>query len=132
MATTEAKAHLKGTGYTTNIQIRHHNLIADEPLEEGGNDSGATPMELLAGALASCTTITLKMYLNRKAWEVQELKVDVKIEKDETTQQQRILRTIELVGTIPQEQKERILLVAQKCPVHKVLEQQLHIETTLN
>lgn len=132
MVTTEAKAHLQDTGYTTNIQIRQHNLIADEPLEEGGNDTGATPMELLAGALASCTTITLRMYLNRKAWEVQELSVHVKIEKDETTQQQRILRTIELVGTIPQEQKERILLVAQKCPVHKVLEQQLHIETTLN
>ncbi len=111
------------------LYIGRHHLIADEPEAEGGEDLGPSPFEYLGAALAACTAITLRMYAQRKAWPLENAEVDVSIErnKDVTT----ILRTIHLVGELTEEQRQRLLEIADRCPVHRTLKGKIEIQTTL-
>lgn len=109
-----------------------HELIIDEPEELGGKNKGMSPDELIIAALAGCTSATLKMYAQRKNWDLQEVKTEIYTEKNETPGGLPIIhRSIELVGNLDEEQRERILVIANKCPVHKMLSGEMTIETTM-
>jgi putative redox protein len=125
-------AHLQQEPFITHISASGHKFVADEPLDIGGKDAGPTPNELLCSALAACTAITLKMYANRKNWDLQEVKVEVTFEKGSAPSASKMIRTIELIGALDPEQKERLLQIACQCPVHKTLSNPIEINSTLN
>lgn len=120
-------ASIKNTPFKTEINTEDHVIYADEPVELGGENTAPSPFELLIASLASCTLITLKMYANRKEWEIEEIKL--KIEHDEVSKE--IQRVIELIGANSEVNKERMLLIANKCPIHKLLESVLNIQTEI-
>lgn len=104
-------------------------LTADEPLSIGGSDAGATPVELVLAGLGSCKAITLKMYAERKGWKLTHVDVDVFHQK--INQQYQISAHLHLEGDLTDEQKQRLLEIADKCPVHKLLQSSAQIETLL-
>jgi putative redox protein len=104
------------------VEMRSHTLVADEPKDEGGDDAGPSPQELLAASLASCTAITMEMYAKRKGWDVDGLEVDV----DYTPAERGCVTRFELVMKMPahlsEEQVRKLQVIAAKCPVHRTLE----------
>ncbi len=130
----------KEAGYTTLIKAGKHYIIADEPEDLGGNDFGPTPYELLSSSLATCTTMTLRMYANRKNLEVREIKVHVNHNKrhcedcanaEAGARIDHFERLIEITGNINADQRQRLLEIADKCPVHKTLEGEIRIVSRL-
>lgn len=117
--------------YATTLKSGQHQIIADEPLEEGGTDLGFSPDELLAAALSACTSITLRMYADRKAWPLESVEVDVNFERDAATKTSLILRKIKLFGPLDAEQKQRLLQIADKCPVHQALTNPITIQSEM-
>ncbi len=121
--------------YQNEITIGDHHLLAGEPKGLGGDDSGPTPMELLSAALGACTTITLRMYANRKDWPLERVSAQVTHKKgpreiceDENSDNEQkpglvdiFNRTISLQGPLSDEQRQRLMQIADKCPVHKAL-----------
>lgn len=112
-----------GQTYTTDMQIRQHQLIADEPSEKGGEDLGPTPMELLLASLASCTAITLEMYAGRKQWPLEGVSVSINREPDSESEQKAdlIRQRVTLHGPLTDDQRARLLLIAGRCPVHRLV-----------
>ena len=106
-------------------------IVADEPLDNGGQDKGFSPKELLAASLAACTSATIRMYADRKGWDVAEINTETELERDGETNKTLISRKIQLVGNLDEAQKARLLIVANSCPVHKILSSQIVIETQL-
>jgi putative redox protein len=104
-------------------------LYADEPLEKGGQDKGFSPRELLASSLAACTCATVRMYADRKAWDLE--KVNINIDLNEEDGQTKFTRKLELIGKLDESQRTRLLAVANACPIHKILTGTIAIETTL-
>ena len=104
-------------------------FLADAEVARGGSGTGPSPHEYLAAALASCTSMTLKMYSERKAWKLENAIVTVDIER--TNDVEILIRDIQLVGELDNEQKERLLDVASKCPIHKALAGEIQIKTQL-
>lgn|SRR5690606_9531327 len=104
-------------------------LIADEPQSLGGQDLGFSPKELLAASLAACTSATLKMYAGRKEWDLQQVKISVELDYDSSAHKTTIKRDLEFVGDLDTKQKDRLLQIANRCPVHKMLENTVHIDT---
>jgi len=128
--------------YYTEIDAGGHPLSADEPVSSGGTDQGPTPYELLAAALGACTCITLRMYVDHKKWDLTEISVSLKHRKvhardcetcpESNVQTDRIEREIGLAGNLSEEQRQRLLEIADKCPVHKTLHDgQVRIVTRL-
>lgn len=105
-------------------------VIADEPLDKGGKDLGLSPKELLIAALAACTSATVRMYADRKQWDLQEVKVNIEMERDEEQNKTFITRNVEFIGNLDAEQRDRLLQIANKCPVHKILSNPIAISTT--
>src|SRR5829696_2770033 len=104
------------------VEMGSHELVADEPKDEGGDDAGPSPQELLAASLASCTAITMEMYAKRKGWNVAGLRVDCEYtpaERGHPTQFKLVLR---MPAHLPDEQIERLAVIAARCPVHRTLE----------
>ncbi len=104
-------------------------VIADEPLESGGQDLGFSPGELLASALGTCTSATLRMYADRKGWDLQEVKIEVDLDRDEKGTKTSFNCKISLFGDLDEEQRERLLHIAKACPVHKILTHPIEINT---
>jgi putative redox protein len=104
------------------VEIRGHSLTADEPRDHGGEDSGPSPQELLAASLASCTAITMEMYAQRKGWEVGDVAVNVSYEPAHRGSPTRFRMSVEFPKELPEEQRERLMQIAAKCPVHRTLE----------
>jgi putative redox protein len=117
--------------YKTELSNGTHTLVADEPLSNGGTDLGLSPMELLAAALASCTSITLRMYIDRSKWQVDEIDVKVDRKKNEDTAEIEFEKYIVIKGDIDDKQRDRLLYIAGKCPVHKVLSKNTLINSTI-
>jgi putative redox protein len=111
-------------GYEHEIEIRHHRLTADEPTQKGGGDEGPKPTELLAASLASCTAITLEMYADRKEWGLGTVEVSVDFSEATTDDPAAFEVTITLGAELSQENRDRLLVIAGKCPVHKALKAQ--------
>jgi putative redox protein len=113
--------------YKTDLAFENHLLLADEPESIGGEDLGPTSGTLLKMSLAACTAITLRMYADRKGWDLEEAIVEVDYEKNGTgTLFQRHIR---LVGNLDQEQRTRLMQIANACPVHKTLTHPIEIQT---
>jgi uncharacterized OsmC-like protein len=132
-------------GFRTQITAGGHQLIADEPKEAGGTDEGPSPYELLLAALGACTAMTLKMYVERKKLPITDVEVlltfdrihiddcesCVKEERLNDQEVQHISRLIYVTGDVTEEQKERLLYVAGRCPVHVTLHSNPHVEDAL-
>ena len=127
---TKATVTLGNTDFEMTATIRQHKVIIDEPVSHGGQDKGPGPTEMLCAALACCTTATIKIYLNHKQWKTDGITVEV--EKSTNAEGKNVFtRKIDVKGTFDADQKSRILVVANKCPVHKILEAQNIIESAL-
>jgi putative redox protein len=113
------------------IDIRGHHLVADEPTEEGGEDEGPSPLELLAGSLASCTAITMQLYAERKGWDIGEVTVGVDYQPAQRGAPTRFELIVELPKELPEEQRTRLMQIAAKCPVHRTLEGEVMFEERL-
>ena len=104
------------------VEIRRHHVTADEPKDHGGSDSGPSPQELLAASLASCTAITMEMYAQRKGWEVGDVAVNVSYEPAQRGSPTRFRMNVEFPKELAEEQRERLMQIGAKCPVHRALE----------
>lgn len=116
--------------YVTEISSETNSLIADEPVTHGGKASGMAPMELIASSLAACTCITLRMYANRKQWDLLSIETHIDIESKDN--QTIFERKISFSGTLSNEQIERLIHIANHCPVHKLLTHTIKINTSIN
>ncbi|KUO53977.1 MAG: hydrolase, partial [Sphingomonadales bacterium BRH_c3] len=128
--------------FGTEVHTVSHRFVADEPASFGGDDSGPTPYDLLLAALGTCTAMTMKMYADRKQWPFAGARVHLTHQRDhavdcdhcqkegEGVQIQALYRKIELLGSeLSGEQREKLMEIADKCPVHRTLEGHLHIHT---
>ena len=129
----------KATGFAQNIIAGTHQLVVDEPLKVGGTDTGPGPYDLLLAALGACTSMTLAMYARRKGWPLETFTVSLSHSRgyagdcrDCDTKEgslDRIDRDIQLSGPLTAEQKQRLLEIADKCPIHRTLTSEVDIRT---
>lgn len=119
--------------YKTEITNDRNSIVADEPEDLGGEDLGLAPFELVLSSLAACKAITMRMYADRKEWPLEEVKLEMDLEVQKTSGQQTtyINANIELIGDLDDEQKERIIKIADRCPTHKLLQNPIVINSTL-
>lgn len=115
--------------YRTELIASGKSVIADEPEELGGGDTGPAPGEFLMISLASCTAITLRMYADRKKWDVTKIKVEVASEKVDS--KTVFKREILLEGNLEEGSRQRLLQIANSCPVHKTLTNPIEVDTKL-
>lgn len=115
--------------YAVETAIRNHRVPADEPASRGGSDSGPSPLELLASGLAACTAITLRMYAERKGWELQTVKVDCRV--FEVGDGVRFERSIRITAPIDEKQRARLAEIAEKTPVTRIVKAGAPIATDL-
>jgi putative redox protein len=141
MSEVRAKLSLKD-GYRATLTAGAKTVIADEPEAEGGNGEGMSPYELLLSALGACTAMTLKMYIERKKLPITDIEVLLTFDRihvddcescadeDRETKKeiQHISRLIYVTGDVTEAQKERLLFIAGKCPVHITLHSDPHVE----
>jgi putative redox protein len=118
--------------YLCTVSWRNGTLFMDEPVSIGGNDLGPDPYSTLLASLAGCTLSTLRMYIDRKGWEIPEINIALNMSQENQSElETTISRTISFSEEISEEQKERLLLIAEKCPVSKILKNKIIINTTL-
>jgi putative redox protein len=120
--------------YQQELRAGRHTLIADEPLAAGGADAGPAPYDFLLAALGSCTSMTLRMYAERKNLPLTRISVDLsheKIDADGGGRVDRIGRVIALEGDLSAEQRNRLLEIANKCPLYRTLSSDIRIDTRI-
>jgi putative redox protein len=122
LARMRATARRDGNTLRHAVQVRDHQLTVDEPLDAGGQDTGPDPQELLAVSLASCTAITMEMYAARKGWEIGHVEVNVEYSPAERGCPTKFELVVSLPDDLPEEQVERLRVIAAKCPVHRALD----------
>jgi putative redox protein len=118
----KATARRDGGALRHTVQVRDHQVIVDELSDMGGEDAGPDPLELLAVSLASCTAITMEMYAARKGWEIGRVEVDVEYSPAERGCPTKFQLVMRLPDGLPEEQVERLRVIAAKCPVHRALD----------
>lgn len=128
-------------GYTTEVKTGRHSFLADEPTSIGGADLGPTPYDLLVAALGTCTSMTLRMYADRKKWDLKEVRVHLQHSKEHCddcsdadnpkSRIDTIERVVELEGDLDEKQRERLLQIADRCPVHRTLHSEIRVKTRL-
>lgn len=121
--------------YQCNVTWRNGSFIADEPLSPGGLDTGPDPFTLLVSALATCTLVTLRMYIDRKGWDIPEIAVKVNFYQETKAEQLHTIldRDIDFGGEIDKKQKAQLIEIAKHCPVSKILTNDITVRTfTLN
>jgi putative redox protein len=127
----KATSRRDGGKLTQAVEIREHTVAADEPKDHGGDDAGPSPQELLAAALASCTAITMEMYAERKGWELGDVTVDVDYEPAQRGSPTRFSMVVNFPKELPEDQRERLMQIGAKCPVHRVLEGEVMFEESV-
>jgi putative redox protein len=131
-----------GKTFAHRIQAGRHQLMADEPVPSGGTDAGPDPYALLLSALGACTSMTLRMYANRKGWPLEAITVRLSQQKihardcaecetNDNSRIDRISREIQLEGPLTDDQEKRLIEIAERCPVHQTLRNQKEIVTRL-
>ena len=124
------KASLGKTKYYTEVVAGENTLITDEPVDKGGQNKGFNPFEILATSLASCTAATLRMYIDRKEWNVEKIDVEVELENFPLTKLAVFKRNVSFEGSnLSDEQLKRLHTIADACPVHKILLNEIEIQT---
>jgi len=126
-------------GFAQEIHAGRHRIVADEPASAGGTDTGLSPYDLLLAALGVCTSMTVAMYARRKAWPLEEVAVHLRHSRIHATDcaecetnegmLDRIERDIHFTGPLTDEQRSKLLEIANKCPVHRTLTSEIDIET---
>src|SRR6476661_11245066 len=104
------------------IKIREHGLTVDEPADQGGDDAGPSPQELLAASLASCTAITMEMYAQRKGWDIGAVEVSCEYTPADRGCPTRFQMVLGLPDGMREEQIDKLQAIAAKCPVHRTLD----------
>jgi putative redox protein len=128
--TITVKASLGKQKYYTEVVAGENTLITDEPVDKGGQNKGFNPFEILATSLASCTAATLRMYIDRKEWDVEKINVEVELENFPLTKRTIFVTNISFEGTnLDDEQLKRLHTIADACPVHKILTNDIEILT---
>jgi putative redox protein len=118
----KATARRDGARLRHTVQVRDHQLVVDELPDSGGDDAGPDPLELLAVSLASCTAITVEMYAARKGWDVGHVEVDAEYSPAERGCPTKFQLVMRLPDDLPEDQVEKLRVIAAKCPVHRALE----------
>jgi putative redox protein len=128
-------------GLRTTVVARGHQLVADEPVADGGGGEGLTPYDLLAASLGACTAMTLRLYASRKEWPLDGVTVRLQHDRihardcesceDQSVGIDQIRRTVVLRGALTDEQRTRLLQIADRCPVHRTLERRMQIVTEI-
>ena len=131
--------HGRASGFAQEISTGRHRLHADEPVSSGGTDTGPSPYELLLAALGACTSITVGMYARRKGWPLEEVRVQLRHSKIHAADcaecetkdgmLDRIERDVHFVGPLSDEQRSKLIEIANKCPVHRTLKSEIDIQT---
>lgn len=126
-------------GYQTGIRAGEHQIIADEPASAGGSDTGPTPYDLLLAAVAGCTVMTMRLYADRKGWPLEGAAVGVRTARSHAADCEgceqsalpklAIERRIELRGTLTEEQRGRLLQIADRCPVKQALDPRIEVRS---
>lgn len=129
------------SGLRQEIVVGRHLLVGDEPVDEGGEDAGPDPYAFLLAALGTCTSMTVTLYARRKGWPLERVKVHLVHSKVHAVDcascdtregmLDRIDRDVELLGPLTDEQRARLLEIANKCPVHRTLNSEIEIRTRL-
>ena len=119
--------------YQQKVQAGEHILLADEPESMGGSDAGPAPFDFVMAGLGACTSMTLRMYAERKGLALSRVCVSLSIDKTEIdgVQRNRIARRITLEGNLSEAERQRLLEIAEKCPVHRALSQSFVLESQL-
>jgi putative redox protein len=112
------------------ISVGPHAWLADEPVDDGGDDLGPTPHQLLLAALGACTAITLRLYAARKGWPLDRVEVRLSRHKDEAVEV--FERELVLDGPLDDDQRARLKAIAERCPVHRTLRGKIRIETRIS
>lgn len=128
MASVEVVENGRGK-YQVDISVGPHAMIADEPVESGGNDCGPQPHDFLLAGLGACTSMTLRMYAERKGFALEQVKVHLTRRKDGAVEE--MTREITLIGDLDDGTRQKLLEIANKCPVHKTLTGEIKILTAL-
>ena len=136
-----AHLNLKEDNFTTSIQTKKHHFLADEPESVGGDDFGPSPYDFLSAGLAACTVMTLKLYAERKKWDLQEVFAyityskkhsdDLMLDVEKPMRIDHLQKRLKFIGNLDETQKQRLKEIASKCPVHKSLHSEIIIETEL-
>jgi putative redox protein len=129
MAEPTVIATIGAAEYQVQLDDGMHKWLADEPESLGGRDTGPAPASLLLSSLGACTSITLKMYAKRKDWPLEALRVTLSMTS--TANGTVIDRQIVLTGPLSEDQRERLLQIANACPVHKILTGAIQIQTAI-
>lgn len=128
----KVKATLGTEKYYTEVIAGENILITDEPVDKGGGNKGFNPFEILATSLASCTAATLRMYIDRKGWDIPTINVEVDLENFPQTRTAQFCRIIDFGTTeVSEEIKDRLFKIADACPVHKILTNNIEILTKI-
>ena len=137
MATHPTKVIVRETGdgkFTQEVSTGSHIFIADEPEDMGGLDTGPAPYDMLLAALGSCTSMTIRMYADQKKWPLEGVTVELTHRKEtgaDNVKRDVITREISLEGPLDDTQRQRLLEIANKCPIHKTLESKPDIQSVL-
>jgi putative redox protein len=131
----------KTSSFLQRVQARHLRFAADEPIDKGGSDLGPNPYELLLAGLGACTSMTLKMYAGRKEWPLEAVRVTLRHDRihakdckdcaEDTGMIDVIEKKLELEGDLTEEQRERLLAISARCPVHRTLLNEIKIRSEL-
>jgi putative redox protein len=129
-----AEAVNTGANYSTDIKVHQHQLLADELPEVGGTDAGPAPGDYVCTALASCKVITLRMYVQRKQWKVDTIKVKVDLVKGDQmpSGNNTFFCEVTVTGELDDSQRARLLEISKACPIHKLLSKPSEIVTIMD
>jgi putative redox protein len=126
------KASLGTEKYYTEVIAGENKIITDEPIDKGGGNKGFNPFEILATSLASCTAATLRMYIDRKGWEIPTINVEVELENYPQTKTAQFCRVIDFGATeISEDIKDKLFKIADACPIHKILTNDIEVLTKI-